>query len=112
MTDIDSFGRDAQVRYMRGIFASLEAAQDKFLGSAGISPADGRLRRAREHALRLFERSWISVLERTDAIADDIAADIYLICLERALALSGFTVPEDLLPQRADLKTLVDEVLA
>lgn len=112
MTDIDSFGRDPQVRYMRSIFASLEAAQEKFLGSVKISPVDGRLRQAREHALRLFERSWVAVLQRTDAAADDIAADIYLICLDKALTLSGFKVPEDSLPQRGDLRKLVDEVLA
>jgi hypothetical protein len=112
MTDIDSFGRDPQVRYMRRIFASLEAAQEKFLGSVRISPVDGRLRQAREHALRLFERSWAAVLQRTDAAADDIAGDIYLICLGRALTLSGFTVPDDSLPQRGDLKKLVDEALA
>jgi len=111
MTDIDNFGRDPQIRYMRRIFASLEEAQDKFLGLAKISPADGRLRQAREQALKLFERSWIAVLQRTDAAADDIAADIYLICLEKALTPSGFKVPEDLLSQRSDLRKLVDEVL-
>ncbi len=112
MTDIDTFGRDPQVRYMRSIFASLEAAQGRFLGSAGISPGDGRLRRAREDALRLFDRSWMAVLQRANADAGDIAADIYLICLGRALELSGFKVPENSYPKRADLKKLVDEVLA
>ena len=112
MTDIDSFGRDPQVRYMRRIFASLEAAQDRFLASAKISPVDGRLRQVRVEALKLFERSWVAILQRTNAAADDIAPDIYLICLGRVLGRSGFTVPEDLLPQRSDLKKLVDEALA
>lgn len=112
MTDVDTFGRDPQVRYMRRIFASLEEAQNEFLGSADISPADERLRRVREHALRLFERSWIAILERTNAAADDIAADIYLVCLGRALTQSGFTVPEDLLAGKNNIGKLVDEVLA
>ncbi len=112
MTDTDTFGGDPQVRFMRRIFGSIEAAQKTFLESVRISPADGRLRPAREHALKLFERSWIEVLQRTNAAADDVAADIYLMCLGRALALNGFQVPDSFFPQRDDLKKLVDEVLA
>jgi hypothetical protein len=111
MTDVDTFGRDPQVRYMRRIFASLEEAQNTFLGSAHISPAEGRLRQVREHALKMFERSWFACLERTNAAADDIAVDIYLICLGKALIQSGFDVPDDVLPRRDDLRKLVDEVL-
>ncbi len=47
MTDIDAFGHDPQVRYMRRIFALIEAAQKIFLESANISPIDERLRQAR-----------------------------------------------------------------
>ena len=110
-TDNDTFGRDPQVRYMRRIFASIEAAQKRFLESAQISVNDERLRQAREKALRFFERSWIEVIERTNASADTIAADIYLICLERAMAISGFEIPEGLSPCDLRLKKLVDEVL-
>jgi hypothetical protein len=110
-TDSDTFGSDPQVRYMRRIFASLEAAQKRFLESAQIPENDERLRQARENALRSFERSWIEVLERTGASADTIAADIYLICLERALAISGFAISEDLSLCDHRLKKLVDEVL-
>ncbi|MDD4197655.1 MAG: hypothetical protein PHT96_14795 [Syntrophorhabdaceae bacterium] len=111
MTDIDAFGSDPQVRYMRCVFASLEAVQKVFLESARISPTDERLRKVREKALRFFERSWVGVLQRTNAAADDIAPDIYLLCLGRALSLSGFEVPDTALPGNAGLKKLVDEVL-
>ncbi len=111
MTDTDTFGRDPQVRHMRHIFASIEAAQKTFLESANISPMDRRLRQVRENALRSFERSWIEVIHRTGAPADEIAVDIYLICLGRTLISQGFKVPAGLLAQDAALKKLVDEVL-
>ncbi len=111
MTDIDAFGHDPQVRYMRRIFALIEAAQNLFLESANISPIDERLRQARLEALKLFERSWMEVSQRTGASADDVAADIYLMCLSRALSLNGFEIPDKALPQNRDLKKLVDEVL-
>lgn len=111
MTDNDTFGSDPQVRYMRRVFASIEAAQKTFLESANISPVDVRLRQARENALRSFERAWAGVMQRTNAAADDVAPDIYLICLGRALSSSGFEVPGKALPQNTGLKKLVDEVL-
>ncbi|MBP1748291.1 MAG: hypothetical protein H6Q52_830 [Deltaproteobacteria bacterium] len=111
MTDNDNFGNDPQVRYMRRIFSSIEAAQKIFLESANISPTDERLRQARENALRFFERSWAAISQRTNASADDIAVDIYLMCLGRALSLNGFKIPDNTLVQNPDLKRLVDEVL-
>ncbi len=53
----------------------------------------------------------MEVLQRTNASADDVAADIYLMCLSRALSLNGFEIPDKALPQNRDLKKLVDEVL-
>lgn len=111
MTDNDTFGSDPQVRFMRRVFASIEAAQKTFLESANISPVDGRLRQARENALTSFERAWAGILQRTNAAADDAAPDIYLLCLGRALSLSGFKVADKVLPQNAGLRKLVDEVL-
>lgn len=111
MADHDTFGSDPQVRFMRNVFSSIEAAQKAFLASAHISPTDERLREVREEALKVFERTWIDILQRTNAAADDIAADIYIICLGKALSLSGFQIPDKELAPNDALRKLVDEVL-
>ncbi|HOD76351.1 MAG: hypothetical protein GXX82_01020 [Syntrophorhabdus sp.] len=111
MTDDDTWGRDSQVRYMRTVFAAIERAQKEFLRTVGVSPVDPRLRRFREVALALFERSWVAAMRRGVETGDDSAAAMYIFCLARALSMKGVEVPPASLPGNDRLKRLVDEVL-
>ncbi len=81
MTDNDTWGRDPQIRYMRGVFAAIEAAQKGFLQAVGVSSRDEHLRRFREIALKLFERSWASAMQRGIGSDERSAAAIYIFCL-------------------------------
>jgi hypothetical protein len=111
MADDDAWGRDPQVRYMRTVFAAIERAQKEFLRALGVSPVDPRLRRFRDVALALFERSWVAAMRRGMETGDDSAAAIYILCLARALSMKGVEVPDASLPGNGELKKLVDEVL-
>lgn len=111
MTDNDTWGRDPQIRYMRGVFAAIETAQKEFLQAVGVSSRDERLRRFREIALRFFERSWSSAMQRGIGADERSAAAIYIFCLARAVSMRGVVIPKDVLPEDAVLKKLVDEVL-
>ncbi len=111
MNDNDTWGRDPQIRYMRGVFAAVEAAQKEFLRDVGVSSTDERLRRFREVALKLFERSWVVAMERGVGADEGSAAAIYIFCLARVLSTKGVDIPEGSLPGDAKLKKLVDEVL-
>lgn len=111
MTDHDTWGMDPQIRYMRKIFAAVEAAQKGFLETAGISPTDERLKRLREVALAFFERSWMAAMQRGAGADEDCAVPIYIFCLARALSMKGVDVPPAALPDNEVLRKLVDEVL-
>jgi predicted trehalose synthase len=94
---------------MRTVFAAIERAQKEFLRALGVSPVDPRLRRFRDVALALFERSWVAAMRRGMETGDDSAAAIYILCLARALSMKE--VPDASLPGNGELKKLVDEVL-
>jgi hypothetical protein len=111
MTDDDTWGQDPQVRYMRTVFAAVERTQSEFLRTLGISSVDPRLRRFREVALALFERSWSVAARRGLKTDEDSAAALYLFCLGRALSMRGIEVPPASLPGDEKLKRIVDEVL-
>jgi len=110
MTDGDAWGRDPQICYMRTVFAAIERVQKEFLRTLGISPVDSRLRRFRDVALALFERSWVAAMRRGMKTGDDSAAEIYILCLARALSMRGIEIPPASLPGNEELKRLVDEV--
>ncbi len=112
MTDNDTWGRDPQVRYMRGVFAAIEKAQKGFLETAGVPSGDDRLRRFREMALKFFERSWAYAMQRGLGDDENSAAAIYIFCLARAMSTRGIDIPQGSLPTDPKLKKLVDEVLS
>jgi len=112
MNDNDTWGRDPQVRYLRGVFAAIEKAQKGFLETVGVSPDDERLRRLRETALKLFERSWTFAAQRGLGGDENSAAVIYIFCLAGAMSTRGIDIPQGSLPTAPELKKLVDEVLS
>jgi len=76
----------------------MEEAQQELLLCLNISFLDPRLRRSREQALGLFERTWPKAIRR-GMMGEKDAAPLYLHCLARALRFAGVEVPEELLPR-------------
>ena len=109
--DKDDWGVDPQVRYMRRIFARIESAQEEFLRSLKLSPLDDRLRRWREAALKLFEKTWMLSI-RSGATADEAeASKIYLHCLAHFLKMNRIEVPPEILPGDDNIDRIVKEAL-
>jgi hypothetical protein len=94
----DEWGHDPSVQSMRRVFSSMEEAQWEFLLCLKISVLDRRLRRSREQALELFERTWPKAARR-GMMGEEAAARLYLHCLAQSLRLAGVEVPEELLPR-------------
>ena len=94
----DEWGHDASVQSMRRVFSSMEEAQRELLSCLNISILDRRLRRSREQALVLFERTWPKAARR-GMMGEEIAAPLYLHCLAKSLRSAGVQVPEELLPR-------------
>jgi hypothetical protein len=94
----DEWGHDATVQSMRRVFSSMEEAQQELLLCLNISFLDRRLRRSREQALELFERTWPKAV-RKGMMGEKDAGPLYLHCLARTLRLAGVEVPEELLPR-------------
>ncbi len=94
----DEWGHDPSVQNMRRVFSFMEEAQQEFLLCLNISFFDRRLRRSREQALELFERTWPKAIRR-GTMSEKDAAPLYLHCLARTLRLAGVEVPEELLPR-------------
>ena len=92
----DEWGHDASVQSMRRVFSSMEEAQQELLSCLNISSLDRRLRRSREQALELFERTW-SKAARRGMMGEKDAAPLYLHCLARTLRSAGVEVSEELL---------------
>jgi len=111
MTEVDTWGRDPQVRYMRGVFSRIESTQNELLLKLSIEPHDERLRRFREIALKLFEKAWVMAMQRGIAENEEDAAVIYLFCLAHALSMRGIDVPPGALPKNAAIEKFLKEVL-
>lgn len=95
----DDWGTDPSVRTMRRVFATIEAEQRTFLERLGIGHLDGRLRKWRKMALRLFEQAWSAAVGHGMVLEEKNAAALYLHCLAKALTSTGVAVPKGLLPE-------------
>jgi hypothetical protein len=93
----DEWGHDPSVQSTRRVFSFMEEAQQELLRRLNISFFDPRLRRSREQALELFERTW-SKAGRRGMMSEKDAAPLYVHCLARTLRLAGVEVPEEALP--------------
>ncbi len=94
----DEWSHDPSVQSMRRVFTFMEDAQQELLLCLNISFFDRRLRRSREQALGLFERTWPKAARR-GMMGEEVAAPLYLHCLAQSLRLVGVEVPEELLPR-------------
>jgi hypothetical protein len=111
MMEPDAFGHDPQVRYMRRVFAHIEKAQNILLEKIGMTCFDERLRRFREMALRLFEKTWGTATQRGIVENEEDAAVLYLYCFSHALSTRGIPVPSDALPEHKEIQKFAKEVL-
>ena len=94
----DEWGHDPSVQSMRRVFSFMEEAQRELLSCLNISFLDPRLRRSREQAFELFERTWSKAV-RKGMTGEKDAAPLYLHCLAQTLRLAGVEVSEELLPR-------------
>jgi len=94
----DDWGHDPSVQSMRRVFSFMEEAQQELLLCLNISFFDRRLRRSREQALELFERTWPKAVRR-GVMSEKDAAPLYVHCLARTLRLAGVEISEELLPK-------------
>lgn len=111
MAETDPFGHDPQAQYLRRVFAHMEKQQNILLEKVGITCLDGRLRRFREIALKLFEKAWEEAMQRGVVKSEEDAAVLYLYCFSQALSTRGITVPADVLPENREIHKFVKEVL-
>lgn len=109
--ELDEWGQDPQVRYLRGIFASLETAQKIFIEQAGIALFDERLRRFRESALHLFERAWMAATRKGITLRNEEFGILYTHCLAHFIQARGIAVPDESLAQNEKIETLLNEVV-
>jgi hypothetical protein len=105
------WGADPQVRYMRQVFAGIDRAQTQFLKSMNISPFDDRLRRWREAALRLFEKTWALSAGQGLSEGEGEISKMYLHCLAHFLRLNRIEVPQEVLPASENVSRLIKEAL-
>lgn len=111
MTQPDTFGHDPQVQYTRRVFARMEKAQNILLQKIGMTCFDERLRRFREMALKLFEKTWGMAMQRGVVGNEEEAAILYLHCLSYVLSTRGVAVPPDALPEHREIQKFVKEAL-
>ena len=103
----DQWDKDPGVLFMRDVFASMERSQTELLGQANICPTEPKLRSTRRMALHLFERAWAAAAGPGRSVSREIAVDLYLYCLVRALRAGGFGSFENLLPRNGTVKRLL-----
>jgi len=87
----------------------MEKAQEKLLRRLNISPYDDRLRRWREGACTLFDRSCALAAKRGAVLSEEYAASIYLYCLGQVMSLDGVEVPSDVLPPGEGIISFLSE---
>ena len=106
----DQFGRDPQVRYLRQVFAKMEQKQGELLGRIGVSLTDYRLRRAREAALKSFEKAWMLAGRKGTVETEDEIGDLYVLCLAKVLEGNRISVPGEFLPKNPKINDVIKEV--
>jgi hypothetical protein len=111
MPDFNQWDDDPSVQMMRRIFILMEKSQQELLRSLEISPFDPRLRRARDHACNLFEKTWSLAIQKKVVSDEEGAALLYKHCLSHALKLGGFKVPNHMLPEDNRIATFLRKEL-
>jgi hypothetical protein len=107
MADIDEWGKDPSVQFMRKVFNGMEKAQHELLGRLNITPHDPRIRRWRDQALALFERAW-GVANRMGIPMDEhTASSVYVHCLARFMDAERINIPAGVLPEAKNVERIL-----
>jgi len=112
MANVDEWGRDPSVQFMRKVFKEMEKAQHELLKRLDIPPYDPRIRRWREKALALLERAW-GVADRMGIAMDEHTASlIYIHCLAKVMSAERINIPSGILPDAKNVERIFKEVFS
>jgi hypothetical protein len=107
MTEMDEWGKDPSVQFMRKVFKGMENAQQELLKQLDIIPYDPRIRRWREQALDLFERAWGASERMRITLDEHTASLIYLHCLAKVMGAERINISADILPEAKSLERIL-----
>lgn len=112
MTEMDEWGKDPSVQFMRKVFKGMENAQHELLKRLDIIPYDLRIRMWREQALAFFERAW-GVANRMGINMDEHTASlIYVHCLAKVMGAEKINIPAGSLPEAKSVDRILMEVFS
>jgi len=112
MTDMDEWGKDPSVQFMRKVFKEMEKAQHELLKRLDIIPYDLRIRRWRDQALALFERAW-GVASRMGITLDEHTTSlVYVHCLAKIMGAERINIPAGILPEAKSVERIFKEVFS
>ncbi|MCX8110867.1 MAG: hypothetical protein N3D15_06425 [Syntrophorhabdaceae bacterium] len=109
MMNMDEWGMDPQVRFLRRAFSEMEKAQRDLLQRLNISLFDERLRRIRDGALRFFEKAWGLSVRRDISMDEKDIVNLYVHCLAHIMERYRIEIPPDILPRDEKIKRLIQE---
>jgi len=112
VNNMDTWGNDPSVQYMRQVFSRMEIVQKNLIKKLEISTIDPRLRTIRENARVLFEKIWYNTDVQDFNLKDnDTSANVYSYCLAWSLNNAGIKVPEKFLPNDKRISNSIKEIL-
>ena len=106
----DEWGKDPSAQILRKVFKGMEKAQHELLKRLDILPYDLRIRRWRDQALALFERSWGVANRMGITIDEQTASAVYVHCLAKIMASEGINIPAGMLPEATCVESIFREV--
>jgi hypothetical protein len=109
-TDRDEWGKDPSVQTLRKVFKGMEKAQHDLLEQLDILPFDLRIRRWRDQALALFERTWGIANRMGITLDEQTASAVYVHCLAKIMGSEGINIPAGILPDAKSVESIFKEV--
>lgn len=110
MNDRDEWGKDPSVRIMRTVFETMEEAQQALLGRLDISPYDLRIRKWRKQSLARFEQAWLAANRIGISMDAPVASAVYIHVLAKTIASEGHEIPEGIVSEREEVKSILEEM--
>jgi hypothetical protein len=107
MTEMDEWGKDPSVQFMRKVFRETEKAQHELLKRLEITPHDLRIRGWREQALALFERACAVASRMGITLDEHTASAVYVHCLVKIMGAERIKIPAGLLPESKSLERIL-----
>ncbi len=109
---MDQWGGDPSVQIMRKVFNGMEKAQHDLLKQLDVAPYDLRIRRWRDQALSLFEKTWHMADRMGATVNEQTAPAVYVHCLAKIMGSEGIHIPVCLLPEAEKVERIFKEVLS